>query len=77
MAAENRDAARMQAELDTLDEHIDEARKKAQRTREQADLDDDEFGSGEIVGDFSETANTAPADDDPSGAVDEQSETRS
>jgi hypothetical protein len=60
-------ADRMQAELDELDEHIDDAKKKAQRTREQSDLDDDEAG-GELVGDFSDTASD---DDDPSGAVDE------
>jgi hypothetical protein len=59
-------ADRMQAELDELDEHIDDAKKKAQRTREQSDLDDDEAG-GELVGDFSDTAS---GDDDPSGAVD-------
>lgn len=67
MAAEEDEADRMQAELDELDEHIDDARKKAQKTREQSDLDDDEPG-GELVGDFSDTA---ADDDDPSGAVDD------
>lgn len=68
MAAEEDEADRMQSELDELDEHIDDARKKAQRTREQSDLDDEELGTGEVVGDFSDTATT---DDDPSGALDE------
>ena len=65
------EAERMQAKLDRLDEHIGDANKKAQKTREQADLDDDEAG-GELVGDFSEVSNTAPGGDDPSGAVHEE-----
>ena len=73
MAAEEDEADRMQSELDELDEHIDDARKKAQRTREQSDLDDEELGTGEVVGDFSDTATT---DDDPSGALDDTSEKR-
>ncbi len=63
-------AERMQSRLDELDEHIDDAAKKAQKTREQADLDDDEAG-GELVGDWSEMARS---DDDPSGAVDDTPE---
>ncbi len=70
MAEEESQADRMQAELDELDEHIADARKKAQKTREQSDLDDDEAG-GELVGDFSDTART---DDDPSGALDDASD---
>jgi len=65
-AQEESEADRMQAELDKLDEHIGEARKKAQKTREQSDLDDDEAG-GEVVGDFSDMARS---DADPSGAPD-------
>lgn len=45
MPAEEDEAGRMQSELDELDEHIDDARKKAQRTREQSDLDDDPSGA--------------------------------
>lgn len=70
MAEQRSEADRMQAELDELDEHIADARKKAQKTREQSDLDDDEAG-GEIVGDFRDTART---DDDPSGAIDDAPE---
>ena len=66
------EAERMQAKLDRLDEHIGDAENKAQKTREQADLDDDE-ASGELVGDFRDTART---DDDPAGAIDDTSETR-
>lgn len=47
MASEEDAADRMQAELDTLDEHIDDARKKAQKTREQSDLDDDPSGAAD------------------------------
>ena len=67
---EESEADRMQAELDKLDEHIGEARKKAQKTREQSDLDGDEAG-GEVVGDFSDMARS---DADPSGALDTSSE---
>ncbi|MBW3607578.1 MAG: hypothetical protein KY463_04360 [Actinobacteria bacterium] len=70
MAEEDPEAERMQAQLEQLDEHIGEAKKKAQKTREQADLDDDEAG-GELVGEWSDTART---DEDPSGAVDDTSE---
>jgi hypothetical protein len=69
-AREESEADRMQAELDKLDEHISEARTKAQKTREQSDLDDDEAG-GEVVGDFSDMARS---DADPSGALDPSSE---
>jgi hypothetical protein len=42
------EAARMQRGLEELDEHADEAAKKAQVTREQADLEADEPpGDGE------------------------------
>lgn len=61
---------RMQAELDELDEHIDDAAKKAQKTRRQADPDADE-AVADIVGNWSETESS---DDDPSGAFDEASE---
>ncbi len=60
----------MQARLDELDEHIDDAAKKAQKTREQADPDADE-PVGEVVGDWSDMARS---DDDPSGAFDDASE---
>lgn len=65
--ADEPEADRMQAELDKLDEHIGDARKKAERTREQADLDGDEAG-GELVGDFSDMASD---EDDPSGAIED------
>ncbi|MEA2131300.1 MAG: hypothetical protein QOJ85_4191 [Solirubrobacteraceae bacterium] len=64
MAAE---ADRMQARLDELGEHAEEASKKAKVTREQSDLDADE-PPGDVAGDWEDTAST---DDDPTGAVDE------
>jgi cell division septum initiation protein DivIVA len=64
MAAE---ADRMEARLNELGEHADAAAKKAQVTREQADLDADE-PLGEAGGDWEDTAAT---DDDPAGPVDE------
>lgn len=72
MAAQESEADRMQAELDQLDEHLDEAKKKAQKTRQQADLDDDEAG-GELVGEWSDMARS---DEDPSGAIDDAPEER-
>jgi DNA repair ATPase RecN len=64
MAAE---ADRMRAGLDELEEHAEEAGKKAQVTREQADLDADE-PLGDVAGDWEDMART---DDDPTGAVDD------
>jgi glyoxylase I family protein len=61
------EADRMQARLDELGEHAEEASKKAQVTREQADLDADE-PLGDVAGDWEDTAST---EDDPTGAVDE------
>lgn len=70
MAEEQTEGDRMQTELDQLDQHIGEARKKAQKTREQSDLDDDELG-GEVVGEWSDMDSSG---DDPSGALDDESE---
>lgn len=55
----------MQRRLDELGEHIDDAAKKAQATRDQARQDPDET-TEEVVGDWSDTKSS---DDDPSGAV--------
>lgn len=62
---EDPEAAAMQRRVDELGEHIDEAVKKAQVTREQARPGDDRTLK-EDLGDWSGTASD---DDDPSGAV--------
>ena len=64
---EDPEAAGMQRRVDELGEHIDEAVKKAQVTREQARPGDDRTLK-EDIGDWTGTASD---DDDPSGAVDE------
>ena len=47
MAEQRSQADRMQAELDELDEHIADARRKAQRTRERIPLTNDYMQAGE------------------------------
>jgi hypothetical protein len=64
---EEPEAERMQRRVDELGEHIDEAVKKAQVTRDQAYPDADQTLS-QIAGEWSDTARS---DDDPSDAVDE------
>jgi hypothetical protein len=57
----------MQRRVDELGEHIDEAVKKAQVTRDQAYPETDQTLS-ELAGDWSDMARS---DNDPSAAVDE------
>lgn len=64
---EDPEAGAMQRRVDELGEHIDEAVKKAQVTREQARPGDDRTLK-EDIGDWTGTTSD---DDDPSGAVDE------
>lgn len=64
---ETPEADAMQRSVDELGEHIDEAVKKAQVTRDQARPDAEET-LGDVAGDWSDMARS---DDDPSGAVDE------
>ncbi|HWC25918.1 MAG TPA: hypothetical protein VG474_04980 [Solirubrobacteraceae bacterium] len=62
-----RDVDQERARLDELGEHIDEAAKKAQTTRDQADPESDEKVA-ETIGEWSDEA---PREDDPAGAVDD------
>lgn len=64
---EDPEAASMQRRVDELGEHIDEAVKKAQVTREQARPGDDRT----LKGDIGDRSGTGSDDDDRSGAVDE------
>ena len=63
----DRQGDQMEDRLGKLDEHIEEARKKAQVTRKQSDLDrEDPTG---VAGDWDDMQ---ADDDDPSGAVDDE-----
>jgi hypothetical protein len=59
-------AERMDDRLDELGDHIADAKKKAQVTREHADPDSDK-PLGDVAGDWEDTA---PTEDDPAGAID-------
>jgi hypothetical protein len=59
------EAARMQRRVDELGEHVEEARKKTQVTRDQADLPDEEV-LDTVAGGASERTTSS---DDPTSAV--------
>ena len=67
---ESPEAETMQRQVDELGEHIDEAVKKAEVTREQARPGEDDTLK-DVAGEW---AGVARDEDDPSGAVDEHAD---
>jgi hypothetical protein len=66
-----REAEDLEHKGEHLEEHIDEAKRKAAEAR-----NDDEAAGEEVVGDFEDTEPAPAGGDDPVGAADEQGDQR-